>query len=66
MKQGRATSSGPGSRKIEPVSKAINPGAVADIGIRQIRMRPHKDLGRGYKAPMTSSSNHKSGSQGRH
>ena len=66
MKQGNASSSGPGSRKIEPRSKAINPGDVADIGIQQVRYRPHKDLGRGYKAPMASPSNHPRGSQGKH
>lgn len=66
MKQGSASSSGPGSRKIEPRSKAVNPAAVADIGIRQVRYEHPADLGRGYKAPMASSSNHKCGSQGRH
>jgi hypothetical protein len=66
MKQGSASSSGAGSRKIEPISKAINPGTVADIGLQQVRMRPHKDLGRGYKAPMASASNHPCGSQGKH
>lgn len=65
MKQGTGHSA-PGSRKIEPRSKAINPGKVADIGLQQVRLRPHKDLGRGYKAPMAGASNHRSGSQGKH
>lgn len=55
-----------GSRKIEPMAKAINPGKVADMGLQQVRMRPHKDLGRGYEAPMAKSSNHPRGSQGKH
>ena len=32
MKQGQASSSGPASRKIEPRSHGVNPGAVADLG----------------------------------
>ena len=65
MKQGSAPTV-IGSRKIEPVSKAKNPGKVADLGMAVVRTRPHRDLGRGYKAPMASESNHKSGSQGKH
>lgn len=66
MKQGKASSSGPGSRKIEPRSHAINPAKAANIGIQQVYMDRPKDLGRGYKAPMAGASNHKSGSQGKH
>lgn len=32
MKQGQASSSGPGGRKIEPRGTGVNPGAVADLG----------------------------------
>ena len=65
MKQGSASRSDY-KGKTEPMPKAVNPGTVADIGIQQVRYRPHKDLGRGYKAPMASSSTHPSGSQGKH
>jgi hypothetical protein len=65
MKQGTGTSR-MGATKVEPMSKAVNPGKVADMGLQQVRMRPHKDLGRGYKAPMAESSTHKAGSQGKH
>jgi hypothetical protein len=55
-----------GGRKVEPTSKAVNPGKVADMGLQQVRFRQHKDLGRGYKAPMASSSTHPRGTQGKH
>jgi len=65
MKQGRGHSAR-GSTKVEPVSKAKNPGKVADMGLQTVRTRPHKDLGRGYSAPAPkSTTNHKSGSQGK-
>jgi hypothetical protein len=65
MKQGtgRTTAS---ARKVEPVSKAKNVERVADIGLAVLRTKPYADAGRGYKAPMASASNHKSGSQGKH
>lgn len=67
MKQGKASSSGPGSRKIEPRPMAINPAAVADIGLQQVRHVPQPmHEGRGYKAPMNGSSNHPRGTQGKH
>lgn len=68
MKQGRASSSGMGSTKVEPMSKAVDVGAVSEIGIRQVHInsRPNLDAGRGYKAPMASSSIHHCGSQGKH
>lgn len=35
MKQGQASSSGAGSRKVEPTSRGVNPGAVANLGNMQ-------------------------------
>lgn len=66
MKQGRASSSGPASQKVEPTSKAVNVRKVANIGLQQIMTRPLKDAGRGYKAPMAKSSTHPRGTQGKH
>lgn len=67
MKQGRATTSFVGSTKTEPVSHAVNPAAVSEIGIHEVR---HTSLplyeGRGLQAPMVSETTHKSGSQGKH
>lgn len=67
MKQGQASSSGPGSTKREPIAHAVNPAAVADMGIQQVRSTslPLYE-GRGLEAPMQGSTNHKSGSQGRY
>lgn len=68
MKQGKASSSGPGSRKIEPRSKAVSPGAVSNIGnmVGMARAVKPLDMGRGYKAPKISGGTHRSGSQGKH
>lgn len=67
MKQGQATESRSGSTKTEPVSKAVNPAYVAQIGIkeRNVTSVPMYE-GRGLKAPLASSTTHKSGSQGRY
>jgi hypothetical protein len=66
MKQGTGNSK-PGSRKIEPRSMAINPAAVADIGLQQVRIVPQPmHEGRGYSAPNAGSANHPRGSQGKH
>lgn len=67
MKQGKASSSGMGSTKTEPKSRAVNPGAAASIGIQEVRTRSEPLYeGRGLKAPMVGQTNHKSGSQGKH
>jgi hypothetical protein len=66
MKQGRASSSGMASTKVEPVSKGVNPAKVAMIGVHQVVTRAPSDGGRGYKAPMAAASTHKCGSQGKH
>lgn len=67
MKQGRApTKMGPMKR--EPISRAVSPGAVSQIGAKVGEARAIKslDAGRGYKAPAIRGGSHKSGSQGRH
>jgi hypothetical protein len=76
MRQGRASRSGPGNRKIEPRPHAIHPGGVAQLGehtgnhttehgatgYRGEEM--HK--GRGFKAPHDAGRTiHRGGSQGR-
>lgn len=75
MKQGRATHSGTASTKVEPVSRAVSPAAVSQIGVKQgnhasdgggtIKVHtPPLYQGRGLKAPMVGTKSHKSGSQG--
>ena len=77
MKQGHASSSGPGSRKIEPRATAVSVGGVSQIGtalgnkatdVPGTLPGGQKELykGRGYEAPMNKSTSHHSGSQGRH
>lgn len=76
MKQGRASTSGPADRKVEPSSRAVNPGGTNNIG------RPHSNhatdsgtfiphptplyAGRGYEAPSIGATTHNKGSQGKH
>jgi hypothetical protein len=53
--------------KTEPKSHAVNPAAVAEIGIHQIRYKSISLYeGRGLEAPMAGQTNHKCGSQGKH
>lgn len=67
MKQGRATTSIVGSTKSEPISRAVNPAAVAELGIDESRIKSMPLYeGRGLQAPMISETSHKSGSQGKH
>lgn len=69
MKQGRASSSGPASRKVEPKSQAVNPGAVDQMGQAMGSRFAAETLfeGHGYQAPKGSGqTTHKCGSQGRH
>ena len=67
MKQGRATTSIVGSTKSEPTSRAVNPAAVAELGIDESRIKSMPLYeGRGLQAPMVSETSHKSGSQGKH
>jgi len=66
MKQGTGHSSNSG-RKVEPTSRAVNPAAVAEIGIHEVRTVPVKMYeGRGFEAPKIDSTIHHSGSQGKH
>ena len=56
-----------GGTKIEPRSMAINPRAVSDIGVQQVRtVAQPMHAGRGFKAPMAGETTHHSGSQGKH
>ena len=75
-KQGRADVSGPYDRKVEPKSKAINPGGVNNLGLAQGNhatdvgtFRPHStplNAGRGFSAPSIGTKRHGSGSQGKY
>jgi len=67
MKQGRASTSGMASTKVEPKSKAVNIEHAADMGIHHVNHRsvPMYE-GRGLKAPMAGSTTHPKGSQKHH
>ena len=77
MKQGSASSSGPGSRKVEPRARAVNPAGVSQIGSAlgnhatdtqgKILHGASEELykGKGFEAPKTGTTIHHSGSQGR-
>ncbi len=53
--------------KQEPKPRAVNPAAVSELGVHQVRTKQISMYeGRGYKAPMASPTTHKSGSQGKH
>ena len=66
MKQGRATTSIVGSTKQEPISHAVNPGGVSEIGCAQWGTSTPIYEGRGLSAPMVGETTHQSGSQGKH
>lgn len=67
MKQGPSTSRA-GSQKREPMSSAIDPGAVSQIGIKEVNLSPEPLVtGRGYSAPApVAETIHHCGSQGTH
>ncbi len=67
MKQGRTSTTMAGG-KVEPNPHAVSVPAVSELGIHQVYIKSKPDLyaGRGYKAPMASSSTHPCGSQGKH
>lgn len=75
MKQGSGNSR-MGQTKVEPKSRAMNPGAVGQIGIAlgthvteegEVHGAAEKmHTGRGYHAPKVECGNHPSGSQGKH
>jgi hypothetical protein len=66
MKQGPGSNTQSGQKR-EPIPHAVNPAAVSEIGIHQVRETslPLYD-GRGLEAPMRSTTIHQSGSQGKH
>jgi len=76
MKQGRATHSGTGATKVEPMSKAVGPGPVSRIGLAQgTHITDNRELplrsnqlyhGRGLEAPKATCKTKDSGSQGRY
>lgn len=67
MKQGSASSSKTASTKVEPISRAVSPAAVSELGIHQVRTTsvPLYE-GRGLSAPMVGTTIHHNGSQGKH
>lgn len=66
MKQGIGHSTDSG-RKVEPSSKGVNPAAVAELGIHEVRTTSVPLYsGRGIEAPKATTSIHPSGSQGKH
>lgn len=66
MKQGTGNSAS-GSQKREPISHAVSPAAVSEIGVHQVRTTslPLYE-GRGLQAPMQGTTIHQNGSQGKH
>lgn len=67
MKQGQATTSSMGSTKVEPTSRAVNVGAVSEIGEQVIHTNgkaPAVFEGSGLRAPMAGCTVHKGGTQG--
>ena len=66
MKQGRASSSGPGEQKREPISHAVKPSAAANIGLQSGRAYSQPLYsGRGIEAPKAGVTIHNKGSQGK-
>lgn len=76
MRQGQASSSGPGSRKIEPRAHAVSPAGVSQIGeamgnhatdtARNLHGSSEPMYkGRGFEAPKAGVTIHHGGSQGR-
>lgn len=55
-------------KKVEPKPMAVSVDRVANMGLQQVRTKPASPMFKteGYRAPMASQSNHKSGSQGKH
>ena len=53
-------------KKREPISHAVDPGAVSQLGIHEGTPKPAFYEGRGYEAPKANSTIHEGGSQGKH
>jgi len=68
MKQGKADRNVKESWKTEPVSHAVSPNFVSDIGTIQVRNGGSLPMyeGRGIKAPMVSQKTSNKGSQGKY
>jgi len=66
MRQGTGNSTQSGQKR-EPIAHAVNPAAVSEIGVHQIRgtSLPLYE-GRGLEAPMQGTTTHPTGSQGKH
>lgn len=64
MKQGSGVTT-QSAHKVEPNSRAVNPGGAAQIGLAQGRMAAVESLyaGRGYEAPKAKETIHPKGSQ---
>lgn len=67
MKQGSAPTRMAGAKR-EPAARAINPGPASMQGIQEIRTKTTPMVaGRGFNAPApVATTQHKSGSQGKH
>lgn len=66
MKQGTGNNSNMGQKR-EPIVHAINPKAVAEIGVSQFKSNEQMSAGRGFTAPQpVGKTIHHGGSQGRH
>lgn len=68
MRQGQASHQGH-HPKVEPSSRAVNPGSADQLGQKLHDKADRTPLypGRGYEAPMAGKTNHGNcGSQGRH
>jgi hypothetical protein len=76
MKQGRSDSKGPSGQKVEPRSRAINPGGVDGLGQAKGNHTVNGDIrnpnftpiyaGRGYSAPGIGVTTRPTGSQGKY
>jgi hypothetical protein len=67
MSQGKANRT-TSTHKTEPVAKAVSPVAVGQIGTHVGKMQASSVLyqGKGYEAPMSSTTIHHCGSQRKH
>lgn len=66
MKQGSGNSSR-GDTKREPISHAINPGGVSELGNAVAKNPSPMSAGRGFTAPApVATTTHECGSQGKH
>lgn len=67
MKQGNGNSRA-GEQKREPISHAVSPGAVSQIGTHVGTAQAVEPLykGRGFEAPMAGTDTHHKGSQGKY